>query len=307
MHYGYAPGGIKNACQVLRSFYNYLRYHRVCPEYDEQLQAALEMCDTAERELVQVDAAGVALPGGFNTSASTLFGGSHAGLFTGDKSWAQDAQEDGIKINAMGLRDQEARIKFSTGIAALGTDEQQDLVGVASLNILGKESTGLEVTAIEMPDPITRQVYAAQTEFVKEKLNHLEPLGKLRCKAWYADDCDEWDLPKGKYPDGKPHVVDTEKKFEFWIEENVLSECFLGMKIEATVVTLEGGFTILDEVKQTHCSFYTWVPNELWMENKPKELRWLAKGLAEDEEVEINGVNGTGQEKAEEDDEFGDE
>lgn len=305
-HYGYAPGGIKNACQVLRSLYNYLRYHRVCPEYDDQLQEALKMCDTAERELVKVDAAGIALPGDFNTSASTLFGGSHAGLFTGDQIWAQDVEKEGVPCNDIGVRNEEARIKFSTGVAVLGTDEQQDLLGATDLNIIKKESIGLEITAIIMPDVITKELYATQSEVVQHKLGHLEPLGKLMCKVWYADDCDEWDLPKDKYPDGKPHKVD-QRQFEFWVEENVLKECFVGMKIDAGIITLEGGITILDEVKQTHCSFYTWLPNELWMENKPKEVRWLAKGLPDYEEVEINEVTKNGQEKAQDDDEYDDE
>ncbi|KAJ4355344.1 hypothetical protein N0V95_003019 [Ascochyta clinopodiicola] len=304
--YGHAPDGIKNACQVLRSFYNYLRYHRVCPECDEQLQRALGMCDTAERELVKVDAAGLVLPGDFNKSASALLGGSHAGLYTGDKAWAQELQKQGVSINEIGMRDEEARIKFSTGIAAWGTDEQQDLLGATNLKIAKDESVGLEVAAIDLPNEITKEMYATQSEVVSEKLGHLEALGKLVCKTWYTDECDEWDLPKSKYPDGKPRKVDK-RNFEFWVEESVLKECFIGMKIEARVITIEGGITILDEVKQTHCSFYTWLPNELWMENKPKEVRWLAKGLADPEEVEINGVNRDSQEKIQEDDEFDDE
>ena len=264
------------------------------------------MCDTAERELVKVDAAGIALPGDFNTSASTLFGGSHAGLFTGDQIWAQDVEKEGVPCNDIGVRNEEARIKFSTGVAVLGTDEQQDLLGATDLNIIKKESIGLEITAIIMPDVITKELYATQSEVVQHKLGHLEPLGKLMCKVWYADDCDEWDLPKDKHPDGKPHKVD-QRQFEFWVEENVLKECFVGMKIDAGIITLEGGITILDEVKQTHCSFYTWLPNELWMENKPKEVRWLAKGLPDYEEAEINEVTKNGQEKAQDDDEYDDE
>ncbi|KAF9694450.1 hypothetical protein EKO04_007287 [Ascochyta lentis] len=306
IHYGHAPEGIKTACQVLRSFYNYLRYHRVCPEYDDQLQRALEMCVTAERELVKVDAAGLALPGDFNKSASSLFGGSYAGLFTGDKTWAQDLQKQGVSINDIGMRDEEARIKFSTGVAALGTDEQQHLLGATKLDIVKEDLTGLEVTAVDLPNEITKEMYATQSEVVSQKLGRLEPLGKLICKTWHAEECDEWDLPKNKFPNGKPHKV-NEKSFEFWVEESVLEECFIGMKIEARVITLEGGIAILDEVKQTHCSFYTWLSNELWMENKPKEVRWLAKGLANPEEVEINGVVRDCQEEVQGDDEFDDE
>jgi hypothetical protein len=293
---------------VLRSFYNYLRYHSVCPEYDGQLQAALKICDTAERELFMVNAAGLALPGDFNTAASSLFGGSHTGLFTGDKEWAQKLQEDGVNLNELGMRNEEARIKFSTGIAALGTDEQQDLLGANNLKITKKESACLEVTAIQNPDDITREMYALQSEVVKTKLGQLEPLGKLICKTRYEDDCDEWDLPKDKYIDGKPQKADEGKEFEFWVEGSVLNECFVGMKIDASIITIDGNVTVLDDVRDTHCSFYTWLPNELWMENKPKEVRWLAKGLAESEdEVEINGMKKDGQEKVQDNDEFDDE
>lgn len=264
------------------------------------------MCDNAERELPKVGRAGISLPGDYNTSASTLLGGSHAGLFTGDKTWAQDLQKEGVSLNEIGMRDEEARIRFSTGIAIMGTDKQQDLLGAANLKVVERKSISLEVVAISLPDAIARDMYDAQNEFVKNKLGTLEPLGKLMCKTWYADDCDEWDLPEEKYPDGKPYKSD-EREFEFWVEESVLNECFIGIKIEATVITTEGGITILDDVKETHCSFYTWLPNELWMENKPKEVRWLAKGLAYDEEAEINRANKHGEEKTQEDDEFDDD
>lgn len=266
------------------------------------------MCDMAERELIQVDAAGLALPGDFNTSASTLLGGAHAGLFAGDKSWAQEAEKEGVSASGMGLREQEARIKFRIGVAALGTDEQQDLVDKTSLKIVKKESTGLEVAAINFPDKATTEVYAAETEIVKTKLDHLEPLGKLICSVWYVEDCDEWDLPKDKYPDGKPHKVDQNRMFEFWVEKHVLNKCFVGMKMDANIMILEGGTTILDEVKQTYCSFFTWLPNELWMDNKPKDVRWLAKGLPDyDEDAELNLVKKDDQDKNLEGDELDDE
>ena len=266
------------------------------------------MCDVAERELIKVDAAGLALPGDFNTSASTLFGGANAGLFAGDESWAQEAEKEGVNVSEMGLREQEARIKFSTGVAALGTDEQQDLIGAPSLQIIKNGSTGLEVTAIILPDDTTREVYAVQSETVRSKLGHLEPLGKLVCKVWHADDCDEWDLPKDRYPDAGPQKVGQSREFELWVEERVLTECFVGMKMDACIITLEGNITILDEVKQTYCSFYTWLPNELWMDNKPKEVRWLAKGLPDyEEDIEINRIKNGGQDKTQEADEFDDE
>lgn len=152
--------------------------------------------------------------------------------------------------------------------------------------------------AIDPPDDVTRELYDAQTETVRNKLGYLELLGKLICKVWYAESCDKWDLPTDKYPSGRPYKVDQDQDYEFWVEERVLNECFIGMKMDASIITLEGDITILDEVKQMHCGFYTWLPNELWMDNKPKEVRWLAKGLPDYEEnVWTAGVNKHGQEK----------
>jgi hypothetical protein len=84
----------------------------------------------------------------------------------------------------------------------------------------------------------------------------------------------------------------------------------VGLKMDATILLLSGGLTILDDIKETMCSFYTWIPNELWMERKPKEVRWLKKGLDLDEdedEVEILGGNKASADKDASDDDFDDE
>ncbi|KAF1937704.1 hypothetical protein EJ02DRAFT_505826 [Clathrospora elynae] len=295
-HYGFAPSKIKNACQVLRSFFNYLLYHNVCPEYADQLGMALTLCDTAERELPKIHAAGLALPGDFNKSASVLFGGAHAGMYTGDKPWAQDLKKDGVNSEKIGIRDEEARIKFLTGIGILGSDELCGKLDLKNFNVLEEQSSCLEVVAIHLPDENTKNSYAEQSKACQHKLGQLEPLGKLICKTWYTEECDGWDLPKdeAKYPGGKPKKDGDGKEYEFWIEEGVLEDCFVGMKMDAKMLTLSGGLNILDDVKETMCSFYTWIPNELWMERKPKPWRWLEKGKGlNDDEVNGGGKKST--------------
>ncbi|KAH7068849.1 Argonaute siRNA chaperone complex subunit Arb1-domain-containing protein [Paraphoma chrysanthemicola] len=296
---GYAPEKIKNASQVLRSFYNYLRYHNVCPEYDEQLEAALKTCDIAEKELARVSAAGLALPGDFNKSASVVIGGAHAGTYTGNKSWVEEVKAAGIEMGETGVRDEEAKIKFMTGVAVMGSDEQCVILGSQTIKILERIPTGLEVVHIELPTEETKSVYEEQSKMVAHKLSQLQPLGKLICKTWHADDCDEWDLPKDKYPEGKPDKATLAQEYEFWIDEMVLKECFVGLKLDAIILQLEGGITILDEVHETMCSFFTWLPNELWMQRKPREVRFLKKGLPDAEDDEGDGLKG--------DDEFDDE
>lgn len=228
----------------------------------------------------------------------------------GDQAWAEELKNEGMEFDVIGIRDEEARIKFMTGIAVMGTDEQYGRVGTNNFRIVRHEFAGLQVTAIHFPDSVTKASYAQQSEALQHKLGRLTPLGRLICRVQYIEDCDEWDLPrdKSKYPNGKPHQANEGKEYEFWVEESVLTECFVGMILDAKILTLEGGLTILDEVKEAMCSFFTWIPNELWMERKPKEVKWLTKGMGLDEDVAEIGVENTEDEnKGTSDNEFDDD
>ncbi|KAF2873437.1 Argonaute siRNA chaperone complex subunit Arb1-domain-containing protein [Massariosphaeria phaeospora] len=300
-HYGYTPQGVKCACQVLRSFYNYLLFHSVCDEYRDRLLLARTLCDQAETEMSNVYAAGLALPGAFNKAASTIFGGSWQGTYIGNQSWAMEEATE-VELGDIGMRNEQARVTFLTGVATYGTDAQYDMVkpsaphpgavDLSAFKIVKDESLGLEVVSIIPASEAVKELYVAQNEKWKNKLN-LEPVGKLICKSWHTDDFHEYDLPKDKYPQGKLPVASEGREYEFWVEDSILTECFEGMKMDGRVLTLDGGMTILDSAKEVMCSFFKWLPNELWVERKPREVRILKKGtegLEDDEEkVEANG------------------
>lgn len=258
----------------------------------------MKVCDLAEQELNKVDPAGLALPGDFNKSASVVFGGAEAGIYAGDKSWAEVMKKEGMPVADIGIRDEEARIKFQTGVVIMGSDEQCDMLEANQVKVLQQIAACLEVVDIQPPTEFTKELYEAQSKRIKNKLNRLEPLGKLICKTWYAEDYDEWDLPEDKYPNGVPQRASAGQNYEFWVEESVLEECFVGMKMVANLLKLEGGINILDQVRETMCSFFTWLPNELWMDRKPKEVRWLKKGLpgADDDDDEAEAEVCGGQE-----------
>ncbi|ORY09666.1 Argonaute siRNA chaperone complex subunit Arb1-domain-containing protein [Clohesyomyces aquaticus] len=303
LHFGYDPRQITIACQVLRSFYNYLLFHNVCDEYRSSLIFSRAFCDQAEVELVKSSRLGLALPGAFNTAGSTAYGGSHADTSLIGQHWAKDATwNDGFDV---GMRLEEAKVTFKTAIAMLGTDEQYDIVegkdgkdGLSSITVLSSEYVDIEVTSVEYATEEIKALYAKHNETLKRKLL-LQPLGKLVCKSWNKEDFDEYDLPKVKYPKGKLPKTDIGKVYEFWIEDEVLMDCFEGAKIEAKVMTLSCGITIMDIVNVVHPSFYEWLPNELWMERHPREFKLLKKsleGLDEEDLVEINGQDGGGEE-----------
>lgn len=230
------------------------------------------------------------MTGDFNKSASVIFGGAQAPLYTGNKSWAEGLREEGVNNKEIGISEEEAKAKFGIGIAILGSEEQFGLYESSKLEVLSKKSTYLEVITIHPPNDDTKAAYDAQSTLYGRKLE-LQPLGKLTCKTWYPTGCDEYDLPMDKYPNGKPWTSSDSQEYKFWIEEDILRDCFIGMKMDADILVLSGGLNILDNVKETMCSFYVWLPNELWMERKPKEVRWLKKGMGLDEDDEPNDDN----------------
>lgn len=211
----------------------------------------------------------------------------------------------------IGISKEEAKAKFGIGIAILGSEEQFGLYESSKLEIISKKSTYLEVVTIHPPDCDTKAAYDAQNTIYERKLE-LQPLGKLICKQWYPTGCEEYDLPKNKYPNGKPWTTDDSQEYEFWIEGDILRDCFIGMKMDADILVLSGGLNILDNLMETMCSFYVWLPNELWMERKPKEVRWLEKGMGLDENNDQDDGNDDKEakhvaDKEHSDDEFDDE
>ncbi|KAF2473814.1 uncharacterized protein BDR25DRAFT_281803 [Lindgomyces ingoldianus] len=305
LHYGYDPNQIKTACQVLRSFYNYLLFHQVCDEYKDSLLFARAVCDQADVELVKSNLFGLALPGAFNIAASTVFGGTHAGQCIVGQHWAEEATEGWAGDKNLGMKAEEARVTFKTAVAILGTDEQYAIIeaqgskeGLNTIKVEKFEDVDLEVVAIKFSPKEVQEMYTIQNEAWKQKLQ-LQPLGKLICRSWNKEDFDQWDLPKEKYPKGKILKEDEGKIYEFWVEDEVLVECFKGAKIEAKVLTLSCGLTIIDSVSVIHPSFYNWLANELWMERHPREFKLSKKGLVglDDEDViEVNGETKQGEE-----------
>ncbi|KAF2491991.1 hypothetical protein BU16DRAFT_467767 [Lophium mytilinum] len=282
---------INRTTQVLRSFYNYILLHNVCPEFNDDILAARRICDLADKELPAVYAVGPLLPGTFNTCASALLGGYwtqiHPPNQNPDKSWdhaSRDSSWAGEIPDATSkqtYRPEAMLAAFKLGVLACGSEAAynalttggQDISTIkAAFPVLGSETVGLSVLGTEPPSDDTRALYAAHNKKWSHKLQ-IEPLGKLICDAWAVPDLEEWDLP--------PHLLAEKKKarprrFEFWIEESALKLCFANMKIRATVMKLEHEIEVLDEVQLVHCSFYEFLLNELQMQAKvPKEVRFL--------------------------------
>ena len=263
---------VKLATNVIRKFYNYLLVHKVCPEYEEQVKAAIKVCDLAEEELPKLAQVDRHLPGGYNVACSMLFKGHHSDqLAQGD--WAQGTQ--GGNFTA-----EQAWMVFKTGIFAHGTKEQIQAVELMKNDFTTagpfKElEVGLEIVAIEMPNDGAKAVYACALK--EDKENIIKPMGKIRCKEWKVPTAPPTDLPAG-VRDARRNP-DPSREYVFILEESTLESCFVGCKIAATIKTLQPGIHWIDYHEATYASFYTWLANEKikeWKEpGPPKE--WMVR------------------------------
>ena len=209
------------------------------------------------------------LPGDFNKSCSEIFGGMYQGMWSQNQEWMQ-----GIDVHYdIGISPHHARKVFKYALAAAADDLthetyrqqlEEKTIKIISVN----DNTGFEVTDIFLP---TREVldFYSQPEAAG-----LKPIGKLRAKTWIIPTAATEDLTEEEEAElaGKTPEV---KQYEFWVENDILSHCVVGMKIEATVTELSFGVSYFDALSGVHCSFYQLLPNELMAGWREPEKEWL--------------------------------
>jgi hypothetical protein len=256
---------------LLSNFMNYLIHHDVCPEYRESILAARSRCTQAAGELWCVRKAQKWLPGDFNIACSTLFGGAYSQIYDAETSWTADAEWEFI-----GQTDDQARQIVKFAIACAGSEEQYQLwYDKAMKNELKVTKTrrdvGLEITEIILPDEETRTFY-------RERTRDFRPVGKIRTVGWENPSARPDDLTPEEQALRKSMTASNsttalvrtcgprqaeEGEYEFFIEEAVLQHLFVGMKIEATVSTLNCGIYFIDQAFRLYLSFDTFLPNEM--------------------------------------------
>ena len=263
----WSQDAVKVRVAVIRNFLNYLLHHDVCPEYNEQVYAARDTCDKAVKELWLTVLASRSLPGKFNTACSEIFGGALQGLYIGDKEWAQ-----GFPSNGPGISAQMARKTFKTGLIArasedtLKTFKKQDEAN--KIKILNETETGLEVTELIPAEEEVLELYQSTHG------QGLKPLGRMKAKTWYYPGAPPEDLTEEEIIAAASTPKEI-KEYEFWVEDEALKNCFVGMKLITVVKELSFGVLYFDSLLGIYCSFYNFIPNEEIIGWREPEETWL--------------------------------
>lgn len=148
------------------------------------------------------------------------------------------------------------RIAISTS----GTAEQiNSATCSASRTVICKEKLSFEVAGVEMADDTTR----AQFQAAREKVPFRATLGKLHCRRWTYPLARRYDLSDDGLKKSK-----VEETFTLWLEEDILENCFSGLKLEGVVFELDNGVKWLDSCSLAGPSFFEILPNDFYDEQK---------------------------------------
>lgn len=254
---------IKDYIAIIRNFLNYVLHHDVCPEYTDDINAARAICDQAVEQLWSIAHAHISLPGQFNHACSELFGGFYSGSYIGDKEWAQ-----GLDI-PMGMSPALARQIFRIGMTVLAPNKIFEQYKSQSLSdkitMTTTNDASFEITALIPADQYTLKLY--EQKFA----DGIKPLGKMKARTWQGAPSVEEDLTE---EEAAAAITAKEiKEYEFWVEDDIIQRCFIGMKIETTIHHLSFGIDFFDNIAGLYCSFYTSLPNEAmigWKEPGPR-------------------------------------
>jgi hypothetical protein len=264
--FGIQERDIKEYCGVVRNFLNYVLRHDVCNEYNMNVMAALRLCTQAEKELQLIGEVSKVLPGDFNIAASTLYGGSYHRLYSEDADWddeeplfgPDDPASQSKKI--MGMTLAEADRIFKTGIAFSGTYEHFRQIMTMQCHVVKEEFRSMEVCEIVLPtEEMRKKLVGAKDEFGHSGF----ALGVLKVKHWDSPDAQEEDVSDdGEEDSSNIDGIPNSAIDSFWLEEDILEKCFIGMKLKATVRELSIGLKYIDEIMRVECSFYTYLETE---------------------------------------------
>lgn len=141
--YDTSPANVRNACNVMVNFLNFLLHHDVCPEYAGQILAARQAVKVAEPELCKIPAANASLQltGGFSTACAVLHDERYSPHESTGSKWI--THHDGK------LSTTDATMILKTGLAAFATMEQLDEIQERYAKFKETAAAILAATAVE--------------------------------------------------------------------------------------------------------------------------------------------------------------
>jgi hypothetical protein len=245
---GLVSGPLEEAIDVIENFLRYILHHDVCPEYEEDVKVAMEVCQSAREEWPMLNALQTALPGLFNLAATELFS-------TPDP----DAWSFQLFKMPQGF---EAKSVFYSSIAMLEDPRPFVYLAGQHATLRRQYECTVEIASITPPSVGTIERFNSLQLLTQEGTQKLPiaPIGKIKIRQAIIED--GW-----VYPDIQ-HPLAT-KDIDLYFEQNILENFRPGMKLTLEIGEIGGGINFVRRIRKIVPSFYTFLAQELMRGFKP--------------------------------------
>ncbi|KAH7182530.1 Argonaute complex, subunit Arb1 [Fusarium flagelliforme] len=241
--------GMMEGISTVENFLRYVLQHNVCPEYEDDVKAAMEVCKTAAEEWPMIRQLCAALPGHFNLAAAELF----CPETITEESWSF--------LDFKRPEDFDPTSVFFTAFALMDEPDLFEKLTTKRPTITREFDCTLELVEKFRPsDDIVKRV---KSLVIGDKAAYHAPVGKAIFKQGVIED--DWERPPTTWPI-------EEATMTLFFDDALLANMVPGMKIEANICELDAGLRFVKGIENIVPSFYVYLPQEMMRHYKePKE------------------------------------
>ncbi|CEI68351.1 hypothetical protein FVEN_g5481 [Fusarium venenatum] len=267
-------GPMLEGISTVENFLRYVLQHNVCPEYEDDVKAAMEVCKIAAEEWPMFQELCAALPGQFNLAAAELYCPEDVSK----QSWSflDFKRPEGFDPTSA----------FFTAFALMDEPELFERLTTKKPTITREFTCTLELVQTFRPsDDIVKRF---KSLVINDKAAYHAPVGKAIFKQGVIED--DWERQPTEWPT-------DEEIMTLFFDDVLLSKMMPGMRMEAVVCELDAGLRFIKSIESIVPSFYVYLPQEMMRHYKePKEDERPAKSVHDANGNENDAGKGDGQE-----------
>lgn len=235
---GFEPNKTESLIGLVENFLRYVLHHEVCPEFNDSVTTALQVCKQAREEWPVLMRLEGDLPGCFNLAATELF----SSVESSDWSFLTFSPPGGF----------DPKTTFLAVCALCDESTTLDEFTQGSLKASRQQSYTMEVSKIELPSSSMLDKFAALR--IEGSGYNIEPVGKVFLEPTVIED--GWENPKGG---------DSPQDRSIWVylEVSLLANVVPKMKMDITLIELSTGIRFIKTISRIVPSFYTFLPQQL--------------------------------------------
>ncbi|KAF5008498.1 hypothetical protein FDECE_5231 [Fusarium decemcellulare] len=231
---------------TLDNFLRYILHHDVCPEYQDDINAALQVCEAARVEWPKIRQLYNFLPGHFNLAAAELFCSKE----TAENSWSfhRFKRPEGF----------DAKSVFFSAFALMDEPELFERLSAKNPKVVKEFTSSVELVQVFHPsEDIIKRV---KSLVIGDSAGKHVPIGKATFKQTTIQD--GYVSPHVRWPI-------SEDVMTLFFDASLLDNMVPGMKATMDICELDAGLRFVQRVDIIVPSFYTFLPQELMRGYKP--------------------------------------